>query len=80
MFIGYMSIISAYHPMKGLFQCPRVCLGGFFRVFPFFQVGLSVASPRFAADFTLQSLTRYVKMQEAPGKLPRRRLLYMLFQ
>ena len=22
MFIGYMPIISAYYPMKGLFQCP----------------------------------------------------------
>lgn len=28
-----------------------------------FQVGLSVASPRWAVGFTLQSLTLYVQMQ-----------------
>ena len=46
-----------------------------FWAFPF-RVGLFVASPRLAVGFTLQSLTRYVQMHEAPGKLPRRRLVY----
>ena len=29
MFIGYMPIISAYYPMKGLFQCPRFIVAFF---------------------------------------------------
>ena len=50
-----------------------------FWAFPF-RVGLSVASPRLAAGFTLQSLTLYVQMHEAPGKLPRRRLQFVILR
>ena len=41
--------------------------GIFFFLGVSFQVGLSVASPRWAVGFTLQSLTLYVQMHEAPG-------------
>ena len=47
-----------------------ICFRGFFLLGVPFQVGLSVASPRSAVGFTLQSLTLYVQMHEAPGSHP----------
>lgn len=44
-----------------------IASGDFFFLGVSFQVGLSVASPRWAVGFTLQSLTLYVQMHEAPG-------------
>lgn len=41
--------------------------GDFFFLGVYFQVGLFVASPRFAVSFPLQSLTLYVQMHEVPG-------------
>ena len=47
-----------------------IASGDFFFLGVSFQVGLSVASPRWAVGFTLQSLTLYVQMHEAPGSHP----------
>ena len=44
-----------------------IASGDFFFLGVSFQVGLSVASPHWAVGFTLQSLTLYVQMHEAPG-------------
>lgn len=47
-----------------------IASGDFFFLGVSFQVGLSVTSPRWAVGFTLQSLTLYVQMHEAPGSHP----------